>query len=52
MICPTGKVEYFCGRDWTGKISLKGFGKFGFWRKPQVPLQARIKLPFETSKGY
>ena len=24
---------YFCGKDWTGSISLIGFDKFAVWRK-------------------
>jgi hypothetical protein len=32
MICPTGKAEYFCRKDWTGKIRLKGFRNLDFWR--------------------
>jgi hypothetical protein len=30
MICPTGKAEYFCEWDWTGKIALIRFNKLGF----------------------
>jgi hypothetical protein len=33
MICPTGKAEYFSREDWTGKIRLKWFEKFGCARK-------------------
>src|SRR5882672_5886589 len=33
MICPTGEAEYFCKGDWTGRITLIRFNKFGFTRK-------------------
>jgi hypothetical protein len=32
MICPTAKAEYFFGWDWTGRIALIRFVKFGFRR--------------------
>src|SRR5579864_3960585 len=42
MIRPTGKMEIFFEKDWTGQIRLKGFGKFGFWRGP-TDIQARSR---------
>jgi hypothetical protein len=33
MICPTGEAKYFCKGDWTGRITLIRFNKFGFTRK-------------------
>jgi len=33
MICPTGKAKNIFEQDWTDKIRLKGFDKFGFGRK-------------------
>jgi hypothetical protein len=30
---PDRQSGNFFDRDWTGKIRLKGFDKFGFWRK-------------------
>ncbi len=35
LICPTGQEEYFPQGDWTGQITLKGFGKFAAARSPQ-----------------
>jgi hypothetical protein len=37
MICPTGETEYFCGKDWTGGISLNCFNKFDFTRRRRGP---------------
>jgi hypothetical protein len=32
MICPTGRAEYFCAKDWTVKSALIWLEKFDFWR--------------------
>src|SRR5882672_6302258 len=41
MICPTGEAEYFCKGDWTGRITLIRFNKFGFTRKRDPRANAR-----------
>ena len=33
LIWAKREAIYFCGEDWTGSISLIGFGKFADWRK-------------------
>jgi hypothetical protein len=33
LIWAKREAIYFCGSDWTGSISLIGFGKFAVWRK-------------------
>jgi hypothetical protein len=32
LICPTGKAEYFCEQDWTGRIALICFSNLAFTR--------------------
>jgi hypothetical protein len=32
LICPTGKAEYFFGKDWTGRIALIRFNNLAFTR--------------------
>src|ERR1700704_2882642 len=32
LICPTGKAEYFCAQDWTGRIALIGLSNLAFTR--------------------
>jgi hypothetical protein len=38
---PTGKAKYFSSQNWTGKIRLKCFDKFDFWRKCQGAPETR-----------
>jgi hypothetical protein len=33
LIWAKREAIYFCSEDWTGSISLIGFGKFADWRK-------------------
>jgi hypothetical protein len=33
VIWPKREAIYFRAKDWTGSISLNGFGKFADWRK-------------------
>ncbi len=35
MIWVSREAEYFCGRDWTGQISLKLLEKIVHWRSGQ-----------------
>jgi hypothetical protein len=44
MICSTGKMENFFGKDWTDGIGLKGFDKSGFWRN-RLLAQMTVRLP-------
>jgi hypothetical protein len=32
MICPTGRVKYFCAKDWTLKSALIALAKLNFTR--------------------
>src|SRR3981189_507900 len=32
LICPTGKAEYFCAQDWTGRIALMRLSNLAFRR--------------------
>jgi hypothetical protein len=45
MICPTGGSIYFRAKDWTGSISLIGFGKSSVWRKGSRPSGVTIFSP-------
>ena len=41
LICPTGKAEYFCEQDWTGRIALICFNNLAFTRNGPQAAQAR-----------
>src|SRR4030088_2125731 len=41
LICPTGKAEYFCAQDWTGRIALIRFNNLALRRNGPQPVQTR-----------
>ena len=41
LICPTGKAEYFCAQDWTGRIALIRFNNLAFGRNGPGAAQTR-----------
>src|SRR4030081_1224552 len=50
LICPTGKAEYFCAQDWTGRIALICFSNLAstriqFWVISARSLLAALPLP-------
>jgi hypothetical protein len=54
LICPTDEAEYFPRGDWTGQITLKGFGKLVFWRKGVGAglMDASVRREAEGNAGY
>jgi hypothetical protein len=50
LICPTGKAEYFCEQDWTGRIALIGlsnlaFTRIDFWVSQPAARTTALPLP-------
>ena len=50
LICPTGKAEYFCAQDWTGRIALICFSNLAstriqFWVSQPAACSAAPPLP-------
>jgi hypothetical protein len=41
LICPTGKAEYFCAQDWTGRIALIRLNNLAFRRNGPQAVQTR-----------
>ena len=37
LIWAKREAKYFCGKDWTGRNSLKAKEKFRFWRTTFLP---------------
>ena len=51
MICPTGKAEYFCEQDWTGRIALICFNNLAFTRNGPQAAQTRSPDAANRSRG-
>jgi hypothetical protein len=48
MISENKKQEYFCGRGWTGQISLKALADLVFWRRLSAFVVARKPYPWRN----